>query len=269
MKKTLLFAFSIALALIINSSITQNAYTNSSGAPSGRAGNPAASNQTCSTCHGENESVSTNVLIELSQNSVPVTGNYTPGATYDLKLSLSGGSTAQSGFEITSENSAGLIGTWIAGTGSKFAGGNTKYITHSTPKSGTTLSWNMQWTAPAAGAGTITFYAVIRCNNQGIYTNTAVFNESAGSGVEIASAKNLSLQSVYTNNGTIDLNLQAGKSSPLNITVYNLQGAEVFAQKNNISAGMNQISLPINQAKGMYIVKIATPEAVLAKKVIL
>ena len=126
--------------------------SNPTGAPAAYTGSPA-DGQTCanSGCHNTTTSVATNNLT----TNVPTAG-YRPGQSYTITVTITG-TSARKGFEVSPQNSDGVMqGTIASGTGSKIVG--TKYVTHTTYKTSNPSSWTFTWTAPIKGTGTVTIY---------------------------------------------------------------------------------------------------------------
>jgi len=156
---------------------------------------------TCHDCHGDN-------TLNDGNGSVVITGlagltEYVPGQTYTVGAVVQHSGQSRWGFEMTvlkdSDNlMAGSFADLSPLTAVQSSGGKS-YIGHSTITPGTdgTLTgfpvgtWAFNWTAPAAGAGSITFYvAGNAANNSGtnqgdfIYTNSLTLNEGASTAVE-------------------------------------------------------------------------------------
>jgi hypothetical protein len=126
-----------------------------SGAPSGYTNSPADGHDcSVSGCHATTSTAVTNYIT----TNVPAQG-YTPGVTYQVTVTVPGASGMAKGFEVSPQNSTGtILGTLVAGTGSKLTTGNTGYITHSGAMMTSPATWVFNWTAPANGTGTVTFY---------------------------------------------------------------------------------------------------------------
>ena len=139
------------------------------GAPAGYTGSPN-DGKNCTNCHGGSAST---VAGQITSN-IPAAG-YTPGTTYTITVTVSG--SGNKGFEVSPQNAAGTyLGTLIAGTNSHITG--TKYITHSATQTGTAV-WNFQWTAPALGTGTVTFYGACVASKPVTKLSTLVVNENS------------------------------------------------------------------------------------------
>jgi hypothetical protein len=108
-------------------------------------------------------------------SNIPTSG-YTPGSTYTITATVTG--AGDKGFQISPQNISGtLLGSLIAGTGSKIVG--VKYITHTSPKTTNTATWTFQWIAPIAGTGNVTFYGAFAITKYDIRTSTLTVNENA------------------------------------------------------------------------------------------
>jgi hypothetical protein len=124
--------------------------SNPTGAPAGYSGSPA-DGQTCANCHGGTATTATNNLT----TNVPTAG-YTPGQSYTVTVTITG-TSARKGFEVSPQNSSGMmLGTIASGSGSMIVG--TKYVTHTSAKTANPSTWTFTWTAPAKGTGTVSIY---------------------------------------------------------------------------------------------------------------
>ena len=128
------------------------------------------------TCHGS-----------AGGNSPPTPthnfpSTYTPGQTYSLSIGMSGGvSGSKGGFNL--EASAGTISTTVGIMNTQVNSAGDQ-ATHSLPDY---RSWGLNWQAPAAGTGTVTFsLAVLAANGNGANTGvgwgatTSQSTESSG-----------------------------------------------------------------------------------------
>jgi len=155
MKKIILcFVLSFSLVIFLTS-FNKNDGKYSNGSPAGYTDSPY-DGQDCSVsgCHSTTSTLVSNYIT----TSIPLQG-YTPGVTYQITVTVPGANGDAKGFEVSPQNTAGtILGTLIAGTGSKLTTGNTGYITQSFAESSSTAVWVFNWTAPAAGTGQVTFY---------------------------------------------------------------------------------------------------------------
>ncbi len=144
-----------------------------SGAPAGNTGSPG-DGQSCTSCHGGTATTVTGYIT----SDIPTSG-YTAGTTYNLTVTVPGATNLRKGFEVSPQNATGTqLGTLIAGTGNHLTGG-TKYVTHSSGSMANPAVWSFQWTAPASGTGTVTFYGAFCVSEPVTQLSTLVVNESA------------------------------------------------------------------------------------------
>jgi len=112
----------------------------------GYTGSPG-DGKNCSTCHA-----SATTATSFITTNIP-SGGYTGGASYTITCKPASGSC---GFEITCEKSGGTKeGTFSSGTNLI---SNTSHPSCALTSS-TASTWTLTWKAPAAGTGTVTFYA--------------------------------------------------------------------------------------------------------------
>lgn len=160
----------------------------SGGPPDGRAGNPPG-NMTCKTSGCHNSFALNSGDGSFSIDGVP--GEYTPGNTYTITVTLSDPGQKRWGFELTvlegsNQQAGAIIVTDNTNTQlSDNMGTNPDYIKQRSAGTfaGTNdgpVSWSFDWIAPDAAAGDVTFYAAGNAaNNNGtasgdyIYTTTA------------------------------------------------------------------------------------------------
>ncbi|MCU0246862.1 MAG: Reeler domain-containing protein [Bryobacter sp.] len=179
----------------------------STGAPAARTGAPPGT--TCTACHaGTANSGPGSLRVEFPSGS-----SYTPGSTYRLRVTLSDPAATRWGFQVTAragaENTT-LSGTFVLAnaTTTRFSAGAPagEYVTHTAAGTaqGTTgsNSWEVDWTAPAAGAGTVTFFAAGNAaNNAGGNTGDSIYTTSLqiteASDTPVTGKKNILPQLVY------------------------------------------------------------------------
>ncbi len=178
----------LAIFLFVAAFSAELALTNGSGPPTAHTGAPGESN--CTSCHADfpvNSGTATRTLV---LNSNPGLTSYTPGQTYTVTYTLSQSNVSKFGFQATVKRSNGTAaGTLVNSTpGQMSISGN--YIYQNGGGTAATSSgqrvWTFSWTAPAAGAGTVTFYVAGNATNNDnnstgdrIYTNSFAFTEAA------------------------------------------------------------------------------------------
>ncbi|HSQ61114.1 MAG TPA: choice-of-anchor V domain-containing protein [Acidobacteriota bacterium] len=160
--------------------------------PTGRTGAPGET--TCASCHGDLNDGQGTLALEGMPSS------YVPGQQYSLTVSLTRAAATRWGFEVTSLFTTGsaYAGTLAApSTRTLFQTKTGKgYVSHTTTLgedgtyAGTSngpVIWRFDWTAPAAGAGNVTFYLVgVAADNDAdagpgdlVYTTSVAVTEGA------------------------------------------------------------------------------------------
>ena len=160
--------------------------------PSLRKTGGPTSNGTCANCHGTGDNIGDGSF------SITAPSSYVPGQVYPITVTLQDPGQSRWGFEATviknSDNSmGGTIASSTTLTGTGVSSGIT-YIGQTTGTGGDgtfagtangPVNWSFNWTAPAAGSGTVTFYvAGNAANNSGTpddgdytYTTTKTVTE--------------------------------------------------------------------------------------------
>ncbi|MBK8504841.1 MAG: T9SS type A sorting domain-containing protein [Saprospiraceae bacterium] len=113
----------------------------------------------CNACHSGG-SFGTEVSLLLVDINNDTIAEYIPANTYTLKVSIAASGAEGYGFQTvpltSSDMAAGTFGSPAAGTQITNIGG-ASYFEHSN-RSGTS-KFEIEWTAPEAGTGVVTFYA--------------------------------------------------------------------------------------------------------------
>jgi PKD repeat protein len=153
-----------------------------------RTGSPFSTSSSCGSCHNGasfNPSITFNLL---DQTNSPVT-SYIPGDDYIIEYNLTNGSGNPAGFGLQSigllsnNQTAGTLGTTITSNTRISNIGARQYIEHN----GVNAAGNFRvnWTAPSAGSGNITFYytGIVANGNggtsgdQGVPKTTSIITE--------------------------------------------------------------------------------------------
>lgn len=161
LKKTTLLIFIVFIAILGIDFLNNETLTSTSGGPAGHTGSPG-DGKNCTSCHTGAAAVPNAAVIT---STIPANG-YLPGSTYTITASVTG-SSSKFGFQVSPQNTSGaLLGSLIS-TSSQTKIVNSKYITHtSSGVSGTgSKTWAFDWTAPAAGTGSVTFYGAFNVTN--------------------------------------------------------------------------------------------------------
>ena len=150
--------FTSFLGLLLLDASRNEVQSKENGAPAGYTGCASDySGRTCDNCHSDYSVASVNGWIT---STVPAAG-YTPGATYTITATATGAGFPVYGFEVAPLGAAGaLVGTPLITNTTDTKLVSSKYVTHTSASiSGSgSRSWSFNWTAPAAGTGSVTFY---------------------------------------------------------------------------------------------------------------
>ncbi|HLG33931.1 MAG TPA: choice-of-anchor V domain-containing protein [Bacteroidia bacterium] len=173
MKKSFcLTLLSAAAIFIFSQAIYRDGFSNRVGAPSGRTGSPFDNSGVACNAFGCHTGFPVTNVTGWITSTIPGAG-YVPGSTYTISAGAMFTSCVRFGFEISPQTGTGaLAGTNIItdATNTRFASSNPKYVTHTTTGSNAmatpgTKAWSFNWTAPATGTGTVTFYGAFNCAN--------------------------------------------------------------------------------------------------------
>lgn len=249
MKKILYLTFLIVLGLIMWLSHEPQGIGRSNGAQltSNYTGAPGFAN--CTQCHSG--------IVNSGPGMIDITTNipnnlYTPGQTYQVSVTLTsgGGNQSKYGFMLAPMSGNSYKGTLQATDGNCIVEPSTRWITHSS--SGTVggipfKSFTFNWTAPAAGTGTVILYAAGNCANGNggdsgdqIYTTSLTLNEDATVGVNDPAPMSVS---VSPNPAREDIRLMAPGWSLREVHVYDLEGrCRIYANLSSTSSARLDIS---------------------------
>ena len=247
----------------------------------GNTGAPGESGQTCGSCHngGGFGPVSGSLAVQESGIATPVS-SYVPGLVYDITLTTTAsGSPSGYGFQMTALDGADAeVGTWSAPASNvqietaSAVGGRT-YVEHNGVTSSPVFS--VQWTAPSAGTGTVTFYF----GGNAVNLN----NSSSGDNVMPSSTFSLSESGAPTALGET--------LSPVNLSVFpnpvtqgrvTLQGAWLAAENPSLdvldASGRMVLQLPSvpesgtialpSSASGALFLRFQTPDRVHTERIL-
>lgn len=260
MKKLYIYLFSGFVALAMSSNIL---HSNPNGAPLGVTGSPA-DGATCaqSGCHFGSATAGSNII----SSDIPAEG-YNPGQTYNFTVTTTG--NGAKGFMVSPQKSDGtLLGTLAAGSGNKLF--LSKYITHTSAKSGTSATWSFSWTAPAQGTGAVDFYGAFAITRNTTLTDKYTVNEKTSTGLSSANAA-INALSIYPNpivNNSCTIEFKLNKGGNAKISVVDLTGREVLSMQETFGKGLQQVKLNLPELNnGMYFVQVSQNEQSVSKRV--
>lgn len=273
MKKTLLFSSALAFVLLgtaFESVDRVERVHNRSAAPAGYTGSPG-DGRICTECHGGSATEKTGII----SSDIPVDG-YVPGSTYTITVTLNNPGTTRFGFQLSPQNATGTqLGSW---------GGNTsdviilagKYASHrlASTDANDTKTWTMQWTAPAAGTGDVTFYGAFNISNANnsesgdqIWKSSMKVSENGAS--KVADADVLEMKAFVSQSGSLQVQWDGYSNQKASVRLFDMNGKEV-AIWNNVSRenALWQAALPQLQA-GIYLLQVESAGKSATQKLIL
>lgn len=166
-----------------------------------RTGSPGSSGL-CSGCHS-GASYTTNVSIALKDGSNNSVTQYRPGQAYTLEYTITASGGTPTGYGMQSvifrsnNTNAGTLGTALT-PNTRIT--SSTYVEHNGVSS--TGVFRATWTAPAAGTGNVTVYAV----GLGVNNNGNTNGDKSSSTVQLAIAEDITAinysQTSYCTNGT-------------------------------------------------------------------
>lgn len=282
MKFRIIYTFFVLFGAFLLLSHSSGRATNFNEGNTGAPNDNATNNRTCQTCHNSGSFTVTPELLITDQGGNEISGNYLPGETYNVKLTVnSTGSPAGYGFQLVALNAPANmdgtpVNTWALPTGS--AG-----IQLATPANGrqyaehdainTSNEFLLEWTAPSSGD--VTFY----------YGGNAVDeNGQNGGDNAIMGSTELSLDPTSTNdleqslsldifpnpvNEVLSLQTNAQGSDTYDLFLFDQSGRQILNQKINIPAGENVSPIEVNNlSTGMYNLIISDGENQITKKML-
>lgn len=268
MKKVVLILSTVVCGFIIFSADVKQGHSDDTGAPNANTGSPT-DGATCtqSSCHDDGSASAGGSIT----SNIPVNG-YIPGQTYTITASAidPNGNAVKFGFQVSPQAANGTqLGTMVVtnATTTKLTSGG-KYITHKLAGTGNgtngTRAWSFDWTAPAAGTGSVTFYGAFNVSNNNsartgdkIYNTTLVVPEgTVGINEDLA----LTGVAIYPNPSNGNFNVAVNNATGVVETnVFSAEGKLVYSQTHqNIGMGKQNISLNLNSKldAGIYFIAV-------------
>lgn len=226
---------------------------------------------TCTGCHDDNAFNSIVFISVLDTGGVAIT-HYTPGKLYNARVSINASGTGLSGygFQMIALRDTGNIDldgfSDINPNNYKIATINNgrTYAEHANTSASNTF--NVRWTAPAAGTGSVTFYAAgnaVNGNNNSdgdgaSNTLLRLFEEITLSDgeEEITSAPLASISpNPVRDAARLELNLQ--HAGQYQLTAYNLSGELIWSSERTLPAGISTEWIPTeNWEAGTYFLSV-------------
>ena len=230
-----------------------------------RTGSPLSS-ATCNECHNNSGTFSPSVAISLTDGSGNAVTEYTPGQSYNLKYTVSAQGASNFGFQGValdgSNAGAGSLGTPTSADTRVIGIGGIDYAEQSGTASGSgSFDFEIPWTAPASGAGDVTFYGIgLAANGSG----TAGDDVSASENMTITEASGASIAhhsfrnsiELYPNPAKENLFIEiANNNEEITVSIADLSG-KVFSKENHGIINNLKIDMPENE--GIYLVTVSS-----------
>lgn len=260
MKRKITF---LSLALFTGCAVLFNsgnvAVANGGGAPGGNSNSVGDSGNSCGQggCHGGGHITdATGYFV----TDIPGTG-YVPGATYSIGVTGPDRGKSKFGFELSAENNVGVThGILAPSTSGREQLRLNDHITHTTL--GTTgasgsFGWQASWTAPSAGAGSVTFSASVLFTNSDALNSgdstrvsSLTFTEDLTSSIDKIESE---IHATYPNPVINSLNVALKSNGKANVVIYSSIGKIV--KQESISEASFSIDFS-NLKSGLYFMSI-------------
>lgn len=241
--------------------------------------------RTCISCHGTAAAVQMEIALEIkdADGNVLNDGEYAPGETYSMTVSLNAAAGSPSGFGFqmlclnaaTDQNGPESSNYSNPGTNVQIATASNTARTYAEQSSTSPNSdFTVDWTAPEMGAGVVTFYV---CGN-GVNNNMSTSGDGAAcTKVELAedltaSAKDIVglrelLLSPNPTQGEFVMTFRGTQQIQGQLMIQDVSGKLHHSETLIIPAGetIQQIAFDA-PTSGLYFVQVQTPEGVRTEK---
>ena len=197
----------VGLTFVLAVVLVPHVAANSSGAPARSSGGGFPGERSCTSCHTGSDANSGPGTLSLTIDGAPAVGEpgetasfYTPGETIALIVSFADNTKFRVGFQLTvrSGDGCGQPGSLAAatsndGSGIKTgsgtcgsAGSDVQWVTHQSPRNGSSATFAVDWTTPAEAVGPVTIAVAVNGadgardpRNDNIYTLQKVLQPRA------------------------------------------------------------------------------------------
>ncbi|MDG1045276.1 MAG: T9SS type A sorting domain-containing protein [Bacteroidia bacterium] len=239
--------------------------SNRGGSPGGRSGSTSDNGATCSTNGGCHNSSSAPAPQNMISTNVPSNG-YAPGSSYDITINVSDGGTSVWGFEMMAEDENGTpVGTFLNNSQVNSLNSGLR-VTHKFASSSSSdeQTWVANWTAPASGTGSVTFYvSAMAANGNGNNRGDKVFIDTISiaenTSANIADLENWNIN-LYPNPTTQKISIDGYTNINSKLKVINQTGKVMMEVNFNNSLDVSALS------KGTYYLKIYENDRVFMKR---
>lgn len=262
MKSLLFVGIGVVMVLLLTSEVVRF-----EGSPGGYS-NSIGDGRNCTQCHARYDAIAKEGWIT---SDIPAEG-YTPGQTYTITLTITDSGMKDCGFEMTLEDSKDAkMGGFavLAGQGTQLikSGNSVTHTYQGTSPSNGSKSWEISWTAPAEGSGSLIFSASTLAGDGGsdsdydqVYTTNLFVSEKVANDI---SNNGIASSTIYYNYESSLLQVEGPKTID-QIEVYNTSG--ILLQVNNLQKSSFNLNLSELQP-GTYIIKLVSGHESVTKKI--
>lgn len=274
MKKTI---YSLLLALIsliaLESFDFRMLAKQQDGSNPGFTGSPGDSLRNCTACHG-GTAITQPYWIK---SNIPAEG-FEPGEKYTIRAVNTSVGHTRFGFSISPQAPDGKqLGTLVLTDSARTQlNGNGKYITYKTQGVFAVDSaiWLFDWIAPT-DANEVTFYGAFNSNHDGhkggdltTLSTLKVFKKGFTSIKENSFGLNLNIFPNPSNN-VLNISLNAASSEDVILSIYNLQGEQVWLGSNRNGSGLQEKIEVTNWSQGIYFIHVQQGKNKLVEKFVI
>ncbi len=206
---------------------------------------------------------------------------YEAGATYDISVTIDDPNASRFGFQmIALDESFNSTGAFISPAGSmtniQTSPAGREYINHQSVPNPSENTYSFQWTAPATGSGSVTFWASgLAANGNGAktgdYTYTASLNITEMEDTALEDILNKDIE-IYPNPIQNDLNINLDLKENTNVAIQIMDATGKMIQQFNqqtYAVGSQHLQYPVDLVNGLYYLHIQMEDEVITKPVII
>jgi Secretion system C-terminal sorting domain/Reeler domain len=228
--------------------------------------------RTCSGCHAGSATIQVTVSIDILDGATVVT-KFVPNKAYTARVTINtaAGTPSGFGFQMTALRDSAGVGLPYDGFSNpganmqltKITSAKRTYAEQKTMS--TTNTFEMTWTAPATGKGTVTFYAAGNGvnNNNGSGGDSAAKNSlvlpEASSGIETFNDTKLAVDCI-PNPILSDFLVKLPENTPsgmAQLTIFDFSGKVIFQQNQQLNGGAQNLEMASeNWQKGIYFLRV-------------
>lgn len=240
--------------------------------------------KSCTGCHTGVTAITNNNVSRIFTFDNGKT-SYIPGKTHTVKFKIFGGGPVGFSTTVLRNDSNTMYGTLTSTDTSQtklflhIASGRS-YLNHRVgTTTGGSIEYSFTWTAPAKGAGPVTFYfsSLTSNNDQSssddtTYLNTYVITEGTTTGMSAVSKSNSFV--AYPNPATDRINVDLNNASACNtiVSLYSIDGKQSMNLLNeNLNAGEQKLSFDLSGKvkAGIYFIKVSNAEMNSIQKILI